>query len=113
MGRNISMMCLEHKCLALGLVIVCVASRRRHTRCLSDWSSDVCSSDLLHRAIEGSSRGHELLPDRSPGAERNGRSWPALRETTNAGAAGRIGLSSRQALGLSCRVRGPGELLHL
>src|SRR5437899_10263686 len=22
-------------------------SRRRHTRCLSDWSSDVCSSDLL------------------------------------------------------------------
>src|SRR5258705_6354394 len=22
------------------------ASRRRHTRCLSDWSSDVCSSDL-------------------------------------------------------------------
>src|SRR5437899_9250238 len=31
------------------------SSRRRHTRCLSDWSSDVCSSDLeiidvfLHR----------------------------------------------------------------
>src|SRR5205814_7855331 len=23
-----------------------VSSRRRHTRCLSDWSSDVCSSDL-------------------------------------------------------------------
>src|SRR5205814_7507858 len=22
-------------------------SRRRHTRCLSDWSSDVCSSDLI------------------------------------------------------------------
>src|SRR5947199_4718884 len=37
------------------------SSRRRHTRCLSDWSSDVCSSDLraievdtaeLHRAAE-------------------------------------------------------------
>src|SRR5438045_5579373 len=27
------------------------SSRRRHTRCLSDWSSDVCSSDLLHRAL--------------------------------------------------------------
>src|SRR5262245_66119643 len=26
------------------------SSRRRHTRCLSDWSSDVCSSDLTtHR----------------------------------------------------------------
>src|SRR5882724_2720804 len=28
------------------------SSRRRHTRCLSDWSSDVCSSDLRRaRAI--------------------------------------------------------------
>src|SRR5205814_5501957 len=26
------------------------SSRRRHTRCLSDWSSDVCSSDLLTKA---------------------------------------------------------------
>src|SRR5436853_6546878 len=26
------------------------SSRRRHTRCLSDWSSDVCSSDLRERA---------------------------------------------------------------
>src|SRR5471030_3256552 len=25
------------------------SSRRRHTRCLSDWSSDVCSSDLCSR----------------------------------------------------------------
>src|SRR5207245_3773318 len=24
------------------------SSRRRHTRCYRDWSSDVCSSDLLH-----------------------------------------------------------------
>src|SRR5205814_5331790 len=35
------------------LFILCVfffSSRRRHTRCLSDWSSDVCSSDLSSRA---------------------------------------------------------------
>src|ERR1035438_10718325 len=25
------------------------SSRRRHTRCLSDWSSDVCSSDLKQK----------------------------------------------------------------
>src|SRR5205814_5745345 len=25
--------------------------RRRHTRCLSDWSSDVCSSDLVRGAL--------------------------------------------------------------
>src|SRR5205814_7940655 len=27
-------------------------SRRRHTRCLSDWSSDVCSSDLTPLPVE-------------------------------------------------------------
>src|SRR5262245_64622626 len=27
------------------------SSRRRHTRCLSDWSSDVCSSDLLNTLL--------------------------------------------------------------
>src|SRR5205814_4489222 len=35
------------------LVFLCFfffSSRRRHTRCLSDWSSDVCSSDLGWRA---------------------------------------------------------------
>src|SRR5205814_5527993 len=26
------------------------SSRRRHTRCLSDWSSDVCSSDLAMKS---------------------------------------------------------------
>src|SRR5256884_2512299 len=28
------------------------SSRRRHTRCSRDWSSDVCSSDLLTKPIE-------------------------------------------------------------
>src|SRR6266498_4360014 len=27
------------------------SSRRRHTRCGRDWSSDVCSSDLLERRL--------------------------------------------------------------
>src|SRR5207245_4966812 len=26
-----------------------ISSRRRHTRCYRDWSSDVCSSDLFHQ----------------------------------------------------------------
>src|ERR1039458_10506575 len=30
-------------------VFLFFSSRRRHTRCLSDWSSDVCSSDLWTR----------------------------------------------------------------
>src|SRR5438045_7509916 len=32
------------------------SSRRRHTRCLSDWSSDVCSSDLPPVADAGADR---------------------------------------------------------
>src|SRR5262245_62228609 len=35
-------------------VVLCYfffSSRRRHTRCLSDWSSDVCSSDLAVRKL--------------------------------------------------------------
>src|SRR6266436_7551656 len=29
------------------------SSRRRHTRCSRDWSSDVCSSDLLPGCLDG------------------------------------------------------------
>src|SRR5262245_63802481 len=38
-----------YRCVCLIFMVCCVfffSSRRRHTRCLSDWSSDVCSSDL-------------------------------------------------------------------
>src|SRR2546422_7425905 len=28
------------------------SSRRRHTRCSRDWSSDVCSSDLLQEVLQ-------------------------------------------------------------
>src|SRR5262245_63265481 len=31
--------------VSVGADIFFFSSRRRHTRCLSDWSSDVCSSD--------------------------------------------------------------------
>src|SRR3989442_1932353 len=38
------------------------SSRRRHTRCGRDWSSDVCSSDLYHWAVEAGKRtGHRLI----------------------------------------------------
>src|SRR5262245_64894862 len=42
-------------CVALTvgvLLFFFFSSRRRHTRCLSDWSSDVCSSDLADEAGE-------------------------------------------------------------
>src|SRR2546426_4224773 len=41
------------------------SSRRRHTRLQGDWSSDVCSSDLLVRAHEpGASAEHATAADR-------------------------------------------------
>src|SRR5438132_7937510 len=50
------------------------SSRRRHTRSLCDWSSDVCSSDLAHRdgaaepvgsAVRARAVGGDLLPRRA------------------------------------------------
>src|SRR5258705_5065517 len=41
------------------------SSRRRHTRCLSDWSSDVCSSDLMSFCRRPAET-HSLVPDTSP-----------------------------------------------
>src|SRR2546429_8958232 len=34
------------------------SSRRRHTRCSRDWSSDVCSSDLIVDAADPALRSH-------------------------------------------------------
>src|SRR5205814_3890062 len=43
------------------LVAFFFSSRRRHTRCLSDWSSDVCSSDLRAQLV-----GARLLVGEAP-----------------------------------------------
>src|SRR2546429_7159443 len=39
----------NHTCARL--VVFFFSSRRRHTRCSRDWSSDVCSSDLFGNVI--------------------------------------------------------------
>src|SRR3989449_5560287 len=38
---------VAHHCGAILLAFFFFSSRRRHTRCSLDWSSDVCSSDLV------------------------------------------------------------------
>src|SRR5262245_65335940 len=58
------MKCSTLTCITIPIlicVILCFffSSRRRHTRCLSDWSSDVCSSDL-----ENGPQGRCLHPSR-------------------------------------------------
>src|SRR6266513_1041947 len=37
------------------------SSRRRHTRSKRDWSSDVCSSDLVHQSAIGVIDDHDFL----------------------------------------------------
>src|SRR5262245_63725977 len=44
---NSFVFCASVPCSFFYCVFFFFSSRRRHTRCLSDWSSDVCSSDLL------------------------------------------------------------------
>src|SRR5690625_1656535 len=56
------------------LFVFFFSSRRRHTRWPRDWSSDVCSSDLLHFAIANGLRWPNLsrvlaVNDFQPGAE--------------------------------------------
>src|SRR5205814_3720230 len=90
------------------------SSRRRHTRCLSDWSSDVCSSDL------------GLLPDRDAASnciEGNATNFgfyarPEFkRESPDAASQYRLGISElgeryldrrseERRVGKECRSRG-------
>src|SRR5262245_63753112 len=44
-----SVLVIRLRSLRLLRVSFLFSSRSRHTMCLSDWSSDVCSSDLFHR----------------------------------------------------------------
>src|SRR5262245_63556615 len=53
-------------CVALTIGVLLYfffSSRRRHTRCLSDWSSDVCSSDLELRKLPAGQPGILLFFD--------------------------------------------------
>src|SRR5262249_56471920 len=51
-------------CWFIAVLVTCYffffSSRRRHTRLVSDWSSDVCSSDLLIVVLKFRMHGAEL-----------------------------------------------------
>src|SRR2546429_5863687 len=55
--------------LVFVIILFFVSSRRRHTRCSRDWSSDVCSSDL---------RGTRFKRATFPSLVKEG--WPSLQE---------------------------------
>src|SRR5438045_9718628 len=76
------------------------SSRRRHTRCLSDWSSDVCSSDLRVPGGRGALRTGGVRPPRGGPvrARRGRRRRRRLR-----------GRSEERRVGKECECGGTGE----
>src|SRR5205814_4571570 len=76
------------------------SSRRRHTRCLSDWSSDVCSSDL---GVVTGEHGWTFYLKAQPG-DPNRASW--LDGSADSDAAPNIWRSEERRVGKECRSRG-------
>src|SRR5687768_3726803 len=70
-----------------------VSSRRRHTRCSRDWSSDVCSSDLM---VEGMRPGGVVI-DLAVDSGGNCELSQPDREVTHGGEIGRA------SVGKECR----------
>src|SRR5437016_9870088 len=70
------------------------SSRRRHTRLVSDWSSDVCSSDLRQVLVLGA----QGIAD--PRTQRRRTSCFATRRGTT-----RRGRSEERRVGKECRYR--------
>src|SRR5205814_7789565 len=93
-------------------IVFFFSSRRRHTRCLSDWSSDVCSSDLAAQWSVGGgvewrplgwlALGSELryrLEDRGP------RGFWNPRSDARSGVSAVFGVSVGEIGRASCRER--------
>src|SRR5256884_4099470 len=68
-------------CFVLGIFLFFFSSRRRHTRCSRDWSSDVCSSDLLLEAWQEA----VSVPSIQQVLEENGLGEPTPRGVGGAG----------------------------
>src|SRR5436305_9188935 len=82
------------------------SSRRRHTRCGRDWSSDVCSSDLAG-PFDDAPRSFAVPPHRAlpvPAADLPGRCWVAVNSPGSARTAGELGFNV-----LFSHLRTPGQ----
>src|SRR5437016_9509523 len=89
-------------CLCFGLyffIFFFFSSRRRHTRLVSDWSSDVCSSDLIPQ-----------IPGSPSLASPATSAWIPLRITTHASYTVRF---SRQRRALRSEERRVGKSVDL
>src|SRR5215813_15252491 len=74
----------KQSCIKIGFFFF--SSRRRHTRCGRDWSSDVCSSDLIDaldclgrdRCLVDACQIEELAPCVRPAGGLDDRAWLAV-----------------------------------
>src|SRR5256885_9157328 len=101
-----------------GLSVFFFSSRRRHTRLQGDWSSDVCSSDLVGRRARGRRRGangaHAAEPhpgDRSREPARGGGARGGERAPLGCGGAPRAVRSEEGRVGKEGGSRGGPVLL--
>src|SRR5947209_6441391 len=78
------------------------SSRRRHTRYWRDWSSDVCSSDLLVSAVD---KGPLPTAETSAFAASGSGFSNGLKFASNAKCAGAIVRSEERRVGKECRDR--------
>src|SRR3712207_7688103 len=80
------------------------SSRRRHTRYWRDWSSDVCSSDLIRGAVLLRA---VLRSDRAVDLGQPGRQRPAdaAHDRAVAGGPAAAGRSEERRVGKECRSR--------
>src|SRR5207245_8128269 len=86
------------------VVVFFFSSRRRHTRCYRDWSSDVCSSDLSWAGAAALWWGRDTF------YVQHERGWNHRPVWLFAGAVGictaGIGRSEERRVGKECRLRG-------
>src|SRR5438045_7745041 len=76
------------------------SSRRRHTRCLSDWSSDVCSSDLSAAAVSRLARQVRAGVERTHGSDGRLPQRPTTKGEPR---------SEERRVGKECRARWSAE----
>src|SRR5216684_269668 len=87
--------------IALAFVLFFFSSRRRHTRCSRDWSSDVCSSDLVGTAFQW--KVWKALTQIPPGQTRSyGEIAKSIGEPTAARAVGRACATNQAAVVIPC-----------
>src|SRR5437763_2017910 len=82
------------------------SSRRRHTRYIGDWSSDVCSSDLFLINIEQHNRVKITFPVIADLDQKVARAFGMVHEAVSDTATVRAVRSEERRVGKECRSRG-------